>query len=60
MAPPCKYSTDEERRKAYLEAQKRQAYKRWTCDRCNITILKGNKTNHLKSKKHSHNVTEDK
>ena len=32
MAPPCKYNTDEDRRKGYLEAQRRFAAKIWNCD----------------------------
>ena len=52
MAPPCKYNTDEDRREGYLEAQRRSAAKIWNCEYCNLSISKGNKTNHLKSKKH--------
>jgi hypothetical protein len=45
----CK--NEEEKRERYLAAQHRYAAKPWTCD-CGRTILKGNKTNHLKSKIH--------
>ena len=49
------YDNEEDRRNGYLEAQKRHASKPWECNICNIKILKGNKTNHLKSIKHHHN-----
>jgi ribosomal protein L37AE/L43A len=52
MAPPCKYETDEDRRKAYMEAQRRFAAKVWKCDVCNTSIRRGNKINHLNSKQH--------
>ena len=52
MAPPCKYNTDEDRRNGYLEAQLRHSAKIWNCEYCNVFIRKGNKTNHLKFKKH--------
>jgi len=52
------YKTEEERRKGYLEAQKRHANKPWICSHCDVTILKGNKTNHLKSIKHRFNIRE--
>ncbi len=48
-----KYKTDEERQKAKVENWKRFSYKPWTCDKCKVTILRGNKTNHLNSKKHN-------
>ncbi len=44
---------EDEKRKGYLAAQNRHASKPWTCSYCNVTIRKGSKTNHLKSKKHS-------
>jgi ribosomal protein L37AE/L43A len=45
-------SNEKEKRERYLAAQLRYATKPWTCTNCNITILIGNKTKHLKSKKH--------
>ena len=51
------YDNEEDRRKGYLEVQKRYAYKPWTCSYCHVTILQGNKTNHLKSEKHRYNIT---
>lgn len=53
------YDNERDRRIGYLEAQKRHAYKPWPCNICKIIILKGNKTNHLKSKKHCHNIAKD-
>jgi ribosomal protein L37AE/L43A len=47
-----KYTNEEDRRKGLLEAFLRYSTKPWTCDICDKTILKGNKSNHLKSKKH--------
>ena len=47
-----RYKNDKERQERYLASQLRYATKPWTCTNCDITILKGNKTNHLKSKKH--------
>jgi ribosomal protein L37AE/L43A len=54
-----KYENEEDRRKGYLVAQKRHAYKPWVCNSCNVEILKGNKTNHLKSKRHLNNLAEN-
>ena len=42
---------EEEKRERYLAAQLRYSSKPWTCD-CGRTILKGNKTKHLRSKIH--------
>jgi len=47
-----KYETDEDRRKGLLAAFLRYSSKPWTCDICSKTILKGNKSKHLKSKNH--------
>ena len=60
MAPPSKYKTDEEKRKAYLESQSRFAAKKWNCDICHVKIRRGNKINHLKSKKHLQSTSTDK
>jgi ribosomal protein L37AE/L43A len=43
---------EEDRRVRYLAAQLRYATQEWHCNVCNTTSLKGNKSNHLKSKKH--------
>jgi ribosomal protein L37AE/L43A len=51
-----KYTNEEDRRKGLLEAFLRYSTKPWTCDICDKTILKGNKSNHLKSKKHKQNI----
>ena len=48
-----RYSTDAERYKGYLSAQLIYATKEWKCEACNISILKGNKAKHLKSKRHN-------
>ena len=47
-----KYVNEEDRKKAYQEAQKRYGEKKWTCDICNTTMGIKNKTNHLRSIKH--------
>jgi hypothetical protein len=44
-------SSEEERRERYLAAQLRHSSKPWTCE-CGRTVLKGNKTHHLRSKIH--------
>ncbi len=51
------YDNEDERRKGYLAAQNRHASKSWICSYCNVTIRKGNRSNHLKSKKHCFNLT---
>ena len=51
-----KYTNEEDRRKGLLEAFLRYATKPWMCDICDKTILKGNKSKHLKSKKHTRNT----
>jgi len=47
-----KYDNEEDRQKAYQEAQKRYGKKTWTCEICNKTMTRKNKTNHLRSIKH--------
>ena len=47
-----KYENEEDRRKGYLASQLRYATKLWRCEICNISLMKGNKTAHLKSKTH--------
>ena len=51
-----RYDTDAERYKGYLSAQLRYASKEWKCETCNISIQRGNKTRHLKSKRHILNL----
>ena len=51
-----KYQTEAERIKAYKEQQNNYAAKEWFCSICNCTIRLGNKTKHLKSKKHKNNI----
>ena len=48
----ARYQNDEERRKGYDEAQKRQGKKQWTCEICNKTMTQKNKTNHLRTTAH--------
>jgi hypothetical protein len=43
---------EKEKRERYLASQQRYTSKPWTCTNCDITIRIGNKTKHLKSKKH--------
>ena len=51
-----RYSTDAERYKGYLSAKLRYASKKWKCETCNISIQRGNKPRHLKSKRHILNI----
>ena len=51
-----RYSTDAERYKDYLSAKLRYASKEWKCETCNISIQRGNKPRHLKSKRHILNI----
>jgi hypothetical protein len=53
MAPPYKYSSEEDRIKAYKAQQNKYSMKDWTCKTCDCTIRLGNKTKHLRSKKHA-------
>ena len=46
------YHNEEDRRAGRLEAKRRYANKPWTCETCNVTILRGHKSKHLKSNKH--------
>jgi hypothetical protein len=50
-----RYETEEERREGYLNTQSRYAGKMWWCSICNCETSLGNKTRHLKSKKHREN-----
>ena len=47
-----RYENEEDRRASYLAAQLRYANQEWHCDVCNTSLLRGNKSGHLKSKKH--------
>ena len=47
-----KHVNEKEKRERYLASQLRYAAKPWTCTNCEVTIRIGNKTKHLKSKKH--------
>ena len=47
-----KYNDDEERLTALRGQKNLYAKKPYTCEFCNVTILKGNKWLHLKSYKH--------
>ena len=51
-----RYSTDAERYKGCLSAKLRYASKEWKCETCNISIQRGNKPRHLKSKRHILNI----
>lgn len=47
-----RYDTEEDRRTGCLMAKRKYSAKPWTCRDCNITIVLGNKSRHLKSKNH--------
>ena len=47
-----RYENEKDRRVSYLAAQLRYATQEWHCDVCNTLLLRGNKSGHLKSKKH--------
>ena len=53
-----KYNDDEERLAALRGQKNRYAKKPYTCEFCNVTILKGNKWLHSKSYKHEENTRE--
>ena len=46
------YDNEKDRRNGILEAKRRYGNQTWRCVTCNVKILRGNKTHHLKSKKH--------
>ena len=46
------YTNEEDRINGVRESKRKYGNKKWTCEICNITILRGNKTHHLKSQKH--------
>ena len=43
--------SENEKRERYLASHLRYGTKPWSCD-CGVTILLGNKTKHLKTRKH--------
>jgi len=47
-----RYDNEEVRRVSYRAAQLRYATKLWQCNICNTSLLRGNKSAHLKTKKH--------
>ena len=49
------YDNEEDRRNALLESKRKYANKKWKCEICNVTILRGDKSRHLKSQKHIRN-----
>jgi|SRR5271169_633622 len=53
--PPRKYDSDEEKDKAYKSHQNNYSKKDWKCDVCDCVINLGNKTLHLRTKKHFRN-----
>ena len=53
-----KYKDDEERLAAVGGQKNRYAKQPYTCEFCNVTILKGNKWLHSKSYKHEKNTRE--
>ena len=54
-----KYSSDEERIKAYRKQQNNYSEKKWKCDICDCIIRLGNKTNHVQGSKHIGNLNGD-
>ena len=46
------YTNEEDRRAGLLESKRKYGNKKWTCEICNTTVLRGNKTQHLNSQKH--------
>ena len=50
--PYKKHYSEEDRRNAQLESKRKYGNKKWTCEICNVTILRGCKTRHLNTQKH--------
>ena len=50
-----RYKTKEESHTAFLNAKRTYANKMWICNTCGFKINRGNKTQHLRSKKHLEN-----
>ena len=51
-----RYDNEKDKRKGYLDAQLRYATKLWLCEICKTSVMKGNKSKHLKTKKHINNL----
>ena len=49
------YKNEEDRINARRKAKLMYSKKPWFCETCNITILVGHKSKHLKSNKHARN-----
>jgi hypothetical protein len=47
-----RYDSEEDKIKGFRAAQLRYAMQLWQCNICNAPLLRGNKSAHLKSKKH--------
>ena len=43
---------DQERRKSILKSKLKYAKQPWRCEKCDVTILLGHKSRHIKSNKH--------
>lgn len=54
--PGVMYDNEIDRRNGLLVAKRRYGNQPWQCQTCNVTILRGNKGHHLKSKKHRRNI----
>lgn len=52
MARPLKHQTDDDRIKAHRAQQTKYGRKTWECDVCGCKLQLGNKSNHIRSKKH--------
>ena len=46
------YDNEIDRRNGLLAAKRRYGNQPWHCQTCNVTISRGNKTHHEKTKKH--------
>jgi len=47
-----RYDTEEGRRTARLMTKRKYSAKPWACEVCDISIVLGNKSRHLQSRKH--------
>ena len=54
-----KYDSDEDRKEGFRISQLRYSAKPWYCEICSKTMRLGNKTKHLRSKKHMDNLCLD-
>ena len=57
MGFPIKYESEEERLAAIRQSKNNYSNKSFTCSRCGVTILLGNKHKHENTKKHRTNVS---